>query len=300
MVTGMPVVNQVDQQDMRTLEACEMDMVDGAEEVEGGFNKIAKALRTVRERKLYRLKGYDKFEDYCKGERKKGVAWANRHIAHLDLIESVIPLLGGEVASIANELAESATRPLRTMDPASAAAVLTHASENGADVPTAEEVVNAKNWFESDDDNGDFEDESGYSDEGESVPDDEGTFPTDESESEPTTASVVLDKLGNEVPVALRVHHETGAKLAAEARRLSDALKSLKELSSGAGGEFLPLSDIETKIVELKTMVSHARYYTACPRCEGKGGCDLCKDHRFIPQSRSGMLTKEEKEIVQA
>lgn len=111
------------------------------------------------------------------------------------------------------------------------------------------------------------------------------------------TPSVVLDEVKRPVPAHLIACHDSAAPIKSAATKLDAIKKAVSELCDTPGGQFLPYQQIEIAIKELKGLISHARYYTECPRCKGKpkDSCDRCHGHGFIPYSRRGTLSSEDK-----
>lgn len=72
----------------------------------------------------------------------------------------------------------------------------------------------------------------------------------------------------------------------------------METLATERGGQFIPLSEIVQKAKELKGLIAQSRYHTECPRCCGtvNAECKRCDGNGFIPFSRRGLLSSEEKE----
>lgn len=123
--------------------------------------------------------------------------------------------------------------------------------------------------------------------------------PGDESEATGAdpVETAVLDEINRAVPKHLIQSHELAARIKSAATKLDAVKKEVKELVDLAGGVFLPFQQIEIAIKDLKGLISHARYYTECPRCKGKrkDSCDRCDGHGFLPYSRRGTLSAEDK-----
>lgn len=122
-------------------------------------------------------------------------------------------------------------------------------------------------------------------------------------ESEPTgedpvsTPSIILDEIDREVPDELLNCHGLAAQIKSAATQFDQLKKTIKTLSELPGGAFIPLQQVEIALKDTKSLVSHARYYTECPRCKGKpkDSCDRCDGHGFLPYSRRGTLSIEDK-----
>lgn len=73
--------------------------------------------------------------------------------------------------------------------------------------------------------------------------------------------------------------------------------KEVRELVDLAGGAFIPLQQVEMQLKDAKALIAQSRYWTECPRCKGKrrDSCDRCDGHGFLPFSRRGTLSAEDK-----
>ena len=118
-----------------------------------------------------------------------------------------------------------------------------------------------------------------------------------EPEPESPPASIVLDPIKREVPESLRERYAVATELAAIGRKLDGIKREVVQYQGVAGAEFLPITAIELAIRDLKDSIVQAGYWTACPRCGGKG-CSRCDKTGFVPKSRKGQLSHEDKEIL--
>ena len=122
-------------------------------------------------------------------------------------------------------------------------------------------------------------------------------------ESEPTgddpiqSPSIVLDELDREVPEHLRQAHEAAARVKSAGTKLDAVKKEVRELVDEVGGVFIPLQQVEMALKDTKALIAQSRYWTDCPRCKGKpkSGCDRCDGHGFLPFSRKGTLSAEDR-----
>lgn len=110
-----------------------------------------------------------------------------------------------------------------------------------------------------------------------------------------SSASVVKDSLERDVPETLRDKFSVAARLSAVGRKLDGIKREVSELATEDGGWFLPVQDIELSCKDLKDKITDAGYWTACPRCDGKG-CKRCDSSGFIPKSKKNMLSKADQE----
>jgi hypothetical protein len=113
----------------------------------------------------------------------------------------------------------------------------------------------------------------------------------------PPAASVVKDALDRDVPKYLAAHHAAAAEISSAGTKLDQLKKLVGELASKSGGEFLEMSRIEDEIRALKSRITFSRYWTDCPRCQGKLNkkCDRCDGHGFLPHSRKSSLSDEDR-----
>lgn len=113
----------------------------------------------------------------------------------------------------------------------------------------------------------------------------------------PSIASVVKDASGRDVPAAFRVQHALGSSIDSVARKLDTVKRDVEKLADEMGGEWLDTTQISGECKKLKGLISHSRYWSHCPRCDGKNtSCDLCDGAGWIPFSRRGLLTALEKQ----
>lgn len=112
-----------------------------------------------------------------------------------------------------------------------------------------------------------------------------------------SVVSIVKDSLNREVPDELRNKYAVAAVLGAIGRKLDAIKREVVELADDEGGWFIPVQEVELASKNLKDMITDAGYWTACPRCNGKG-CKRCDSSGFVPKSRKNMLSHEDKEAL--
>jgi hypothetical protein len=220
------------------------------------------SLRAIHDEKLYREQ-FSTWEAYCAERWRMSRQWCYRIIEHgriLALLNESAPGL-----SPMGDIPERATREVAALPDAQKVEVIREvAAETNGKVTAAavREEVSRRTTPEV------FEAES-----------------------------VVLDELKRPVPKHLAQKHELAARIKSAATKLDAVKKEVNELVDLAGGVFLPLQQIEIALKDVKGLISHARYYTECPRCKGKpkDSCDRCHGHGFLPFSMKGTLSAEDK-----
>lgn len=231
------------------------------------------AMRAIHDEKLYREE-FSTWEAYCKGRWGMSAQYANRLIEH----GRVLSLMDDEGKSeTIVSLSETATREVAALPDDEKVEVLTEVVEEAKKKKRKKVTAKAvrKKVEEHQREPGDESEETG---------------------ADPVEA-IIRDEIEREVPKHLRQSHELAARIKSAASKLDSVKKEVKELVDLAGGVFLPFQQIEIAIKDLKGMISHSRYYTECPRCKGKrkDGCDRCDGHGFLPYSRRGTLSDEDK-----
>ena len=133
-----------------------------------------------------------------------------------------------------------------------------------------------EDWLPDDD----TEDENG------DLPDtDDGT-----PDTEPTsTASIVKDSLGRDVPIHLRPANELGITLMTVGRELDKFRQRAKELHEQPGGQWIQLQQVDEHVRALKGHFQDAKYHTICNTCRGDG-CQFCQDSGFVPEYRKNTV----------
>lgn len=113
----------------------------------------------------------------------------------------------------------------------------------------------------------------------------------------PPAASIVLDAIKRPIPKHLTEKHATAAQIQSAATKLDAVKHALEGLKESEGAEFLELSPVLEDLKALKRKISDARYWSECPRCQGKvkAKCDRCDGHGYLPFSRKGQLSAEDK-----
>ena len=125
------------------------------------------------------------------------------------------------------------------------------------------------------------------------------SFNVAELEAQDDSPSIVKDEIGRDVPENLKEHHSLAPSIKSAGTKLDQVKKLVRELSGHDGGEFLPLQQIEMALKDVKGLITQSRYWTACPRKHhGKGACDRCDGHGYIPFSRRGKLSDDDKEAL--
>ena len=112
--------------------------------------------------------------------------------------------------------------------------------------------------------------------------------------AKPDNSSIVLDAIGRPVPEKFIEAHGVSAAIQVQARKLDSILRSLKELSTEPGGDFIPQFD--TDFGDLKGKIFGSCYWSECPKCKGVGGkCYDCKNKGWWPKEKSGHLSVDDK-----
>jgi hypothetical protein len=131
------------------------------------------------------------------------------------------------------------------------------------------------------------------------VLDTDGDYDADQVEDDPSPvfvpeqsqASIMLDSLGKQIPKNLRSASELAIQINAIGRDVDKFRKLAKELAEQPGGEWLRMQDIDAAVRNLKSLFHQAAYYTACPKCGGKGiGCQKCESTGWIPEWRKNQI----------
>ena len=120
--------------------------------------------------------------------------------------------------------------------------------------------------------------------------------PGDESEPDGEDPAVT-DKAGRSVPRKLLEHQGLSVALASAARQIDPLIRELDRLSDLDGGEFLDSQGVGIELKKIKGLVRDSGYFTHCPRCKGKKGCELCEGVGYMPIRHKGYMTKEEKDL---
>ena len=242
----------------RRLDACE-------EDISRGSALMHAAIKAIHDEELW--KGdHANFADYCESRWGIKKAYAYRLVQHGVVIANLVE--AGVESPTVDNLSERATRELNDLEPSQQAEVVEKASSNGQK-PTAKNVKKAK---------AELVDES--------------------QEDEEPLVSVVKDGAGRDVPEYLRESHAMSAMLMSIGTRFDQIKKSLNEIDGESGTAFLPVSEIERGLKDIKGLVTQSRYFTECPRCGESGYCDLCGGVGYIPYSMRGVLTQEEKDVI--
>lgn len=112
-----------------------------------------------------------------------------------------------------------------------------------------------------------------------------------------SSASIVLDAIKRPIPKHLTEKHGLAASIQSAATKLDAVKHTLEMLVGEPGAEFLQFSPVFESLKDLKKQISDARYWSECPRCQGKVNekCDRCDGHGYLPFSRKGQLSAEDK-----
>lgn len=111
--------------------------------------------------------------------------------------------------------------------------------------------------------------------------------------------SIVRDELEREVPARLRPAHAVSAKLSAIGRQVDAVKREAVALAGDPGGRFLSTSIITVLAKDLKGEITNAGYWTACPRCDGRG-CNRCNATGFLPRSMKQKLSAQDRAKIEA
>ena len=223
------------------------------------FVEVGEALRTIRDSKLYR-DDYGTFERYVEDRWQFKKRYAYNLIESAEAVKNVHH--GAQKTVPANE---RQARELAKAPPEKQAEVWEELVADNPK-PTAKDVKAAV---------------ARHKEEPETI--------------EAVAVSVVKDGLGRDVPESLREKYAIGAQLSAIGRKLDVVKREAVELADTMGGWFIPVQQIELAAKALKDLITESAYWTACPRCSGKG-CKRCDSSGFIPKSKKNMLSNADKE----
>lgn len=233
------------------------------------------AMRAIHDEKLYREE-FGTWEEYCRGRWNISPQHANRLIEHGKLLS----LLSEDPKSEPiGSLSEAVTREVaglpdeKKVEIIEAVATESKAKNNGKPKVTAAAVRQKVH--------------------------EHAREPGDESEAggADPVESILRDELEREVPKHLRQHYEAAAQIKSVATKFDGIKREIKELVDLVGGVFIPLQQLEIAIKETKALLAQSRYWTDCPRCKGKpkSDCDRCDGYGFLPFSRKGQLSAEDR-----
>lgn len=265
------------------LSAREAQQLTAAEaDVEKGGSLIVAAMELIRDQRLYRAT-HETFEDYCR-ERWSRTA---RSVNQLIQAEAVVQAVAAKMGTNGSQISHRAAREVADLPTEEAVEVVKKASENNGK-PTAKAVREAREEVEAKP-----RKVSGGT-----------TFNVDELEDQPRNAAgksqeqesptPMLDTLNREVPKGLAAEASAAAALSAIGRKLDPLKRELEGLAQTSGGRFVDMTDANRLFRELKNCITQARYWTACPRCDGKG-CERCSMSGWIPFSKRGQLSADDK-----
>lgn len=236
--------------------------------IEKGVKSVGENLLTIRDQRLYRA-SYGTFEEYCEQRWGFKKSYANRLItagktaARLGTIvtKDQVPTAEGHLREIAKAPEEKQAEVLQTGQKM--------AAESGR-TPTAKDYADARKMV---------------AEEYEYVLDDD-------------TAEIVQDKAGRTVPVKFLTHVGTRAAINATAHKFNALIREIEALADREGGEFIAAQDLAERAKMVKGDLMQSAYWTHCPRCSGKPGCELCDGNGFMPERHRGYLTAEEKAVI--
>lgn len=254
----------------QTLVACEAD-------IEKGATLMCVAIAKIRDGKLYRGE-YGTFEDYMRlrwnKSRCQGIKAANHG-------EVVLNLTAENVRN--PNISEHAAEVIHDLPPAEQAKVVEAVVKDGKK-PTAKAVAEAKEELTS----------KGKISGG-------VTFNTAEieaaDEAEEQAKPAMKDCLGREVPEHLREQCSNAQKISHVCKDIGDAATLVRKLKGEPGAEFVSVDAFSQPLTALRKELSSQRYWTACPRCDGSG-CQFCDKAGWLPESRKGTLSAEDKAKV--
>lgn len=109
--------------------------------------------------------------------------------------------------------------------------------------------------------------------------------------------SVLKDSTGRDVDASLSPACSAAAAIESCARKVDQVRREAESLAQSDGGDFIDTTEVNGLAKKLKWAISQARFYTTCPRCDGKG-CDRCDQVGWIPHSRKGQLSDEDKSKI--
>jgi len=231
------------------------------------FVEVGNALKTIRDSRLYREQ-YKTFDKYVKERWGFNKQRAYQLIESADAVENVQHVGQIEPPTNARQASELAKAPPEKQAEVWKEVVETTPSPTAKDVKAVVEKHKQAELHQEED--------------------------VVEAKS---VVSIVRDSLDRDVPESLRQKFAAAAILSAIGRKLDAIKREVVELADEDGGWFIPVQDIELSCKDLKDKITDAGYWTACPRCDGKG-CDRCDSSGFIPKSKKHMLSKQDKELL--
>lgn len=262
------------------LSAREAEQLKHAEaDVEKGGRLIVAAMELIRDQKLYRAT-HDTFEDYCRERWSRTARDVNRLIQTEAVARQIGQALskdGQEMGPIGPKISRAAAREVADLPVAEAVAVVKHAAQTTGKA-TAETVREAREQIAPKVDARKITGGVAFSVE-------ELTDPPE---------SPVFDALDRPVPKSLLRFHAAAAPINATAAKVDAIKRDATKLAEADGGQFIDMAEVNRLCRELKWCLSQARFYTTCPRCDGKG-CDRCSQAGWLPHSKKGQLSEADK-----
>lgn len=227
------------------------------------FVEVGNALKTIRDDKLYR-------EEYKTFERYVEDRWQFKRRYAYNLIESAEAVENVHHGAQKLPANERQARELHKAPPEKRAEIWQEVVDS-TPTPTAKDVKAAVEKHTKQ--------------------------PADDVIDSPLVVSIVKDSIDRDVPEHLREKFAIAAQLSAIGRKLDSIKREVVELANHDGGWFISVQDIEITCKDLKDKITDAGYWTACPRCDGKG-CNRCDLSGFVPKSKKNMLSKSDQEAL--
>jgi len=111
-----------------------------------------------------------------------------------------------------------------------------------------------------------------------------------------TTSTELRDSLDRIVPDELRESHSRAAAIQALGRQLDGIKREAYKLAELPGGEHLDAQHVEIALKEVKGIITQARYWSECPRCQGEvnDDCRKCRGSGFLPFALKGQLSTDD------
>ncbi len=255
------------QSDKDALRRCEKIIDDGLPT----FVAVGKALRTIKEGRLYRGAGYRSFQVYCEKRWRMERSYAHRLIGAAEVTESIKTLPNGNKDGPSPcPQRESHTRELvKIKDPAEQSKVWTETieeaekrGENVTAIPIRETVRPRRKGKEE-----------------------------AKKTAVETSAFGLADGLGLAVEKPELVEaFQTRLKLAEIGRSIDALQRAIDNLSETDGSQEIVFQSVKMRIAGLKLDLRVAAPYSPCPSCRGRVGCEDCEGRRWVTKKRYEQL----------